>query len=74
VNLSLVVDLSRDTLAGVAGPDDEVAFYCHGKYCPYSAFGSAKAVAWGYRRVYHFAGGFPEWEDAGYPVEVGPVR
>jgi adenylate cyclase len=68
-NLSLAVDLSRDTLAQVVGPDDEVTFYCHGKYCPVSAFASAKAVAWGYRRVYHFAGGFPEWQDAGYPIE-----
>ena len=73
-NLSLVVDLSRDTLAQVAGPGDEVVFYCHGKYCPVSAFASAKAVAWGYRRVYHFAGGFPEWKDAGYPIEKSSER
>ena len=33
VNLSLVVDLTKEALARVAGPEDEVVFYCHGKYC-----------------------------------------
>lgn len=68
-NLSLMVGLSRETLASVAGPNDEVVFYCHGKYCPVSALAAAKAIAWGYRRVYYFAGGFPAWSDAGYPIE-----
>lgn len=73
-NLSLISDLSRETLSAIADPDDEVLFYCHGKYCPVSAFASAKAVAWGYRRVYYFAGGFPAWSDAGYPVEASPTQ
>lgn len=70
VNLSLIVDLSRETLATVAGPNDEVVLYCHGKYCPVSAYASAKAVKWGWTHVFYFAGGFPAWQDAGYPVEV----
>jgi rhodanese-related sulfurtransferase len=74
VNLSLVVDLSKESLAKVIDPNDEVVIYCHGKYCPWSAYGSAKAVAWGYRRVYYFAGGFPEWQDAGYSIENGPTQ
>jgi adenylate cyclase len=45
-------------------------FSCHAKYCPYSAYASAKAVLWGYTRVYYFAGGFPAWKEAGYPVEA----
>ena len=70
VNLSLVFDLSKEALAKVAGPDDEVAFYCHTKYCDYSAYASAKAVLWGYKHVYRFAGGFPAWKNAGYPIEA----
>ena len=69
VNLSLVVDLSKESLAKVVGKDEEVVIYCHGKYCPTSPYGSAKAIAWGWTRVYYFAGGFPAWEDAGLPVE-----
>jgi TolB-like protein/DNA-binding winged helix-turn-helix (wHTH) protein/rhodanese-related sulfurtransferase len=74
VNLSLIVALSKESLAKVAGKDDEATFYCHGKYCPYSAYATAKAVAWGYTRVYYFAGGFPEWQDAGFPVETAPTQ
>jgi rhodanese-related sulfurtransferase len=61
--------LSKETLAAVAGANDEIVFHCMGKYCPYSAYATAKAISWGYTRVYRFAGGFPAWQDAGYPTE-----
>jgi len=70
VNLDLNVGLSKESLSQLVGKDDEVVFSCHAKYCPYSAYASAKAVLWGYTRVYYFAGGFPAWKDAGYPVET----
>ena len=35
-----------------------------------SAFASAKALKWGFSKVYYFAGGYPAWVDNGYPVEV----
>jgi rhodanese-related sulfurtransferase len=70
INLSVVTELTKASLSAVADMDDEVAFYCHGKHCPYSAYASAKALAWGFTRVYYFAGGFPAWETAGYPVEA----
>jgi adenylate cyclase len=68
-NLSVATRLSRETLATVAGKDDEVVFSCQGKHCTLSAYASAKALLWGYSRVYRFAGGFPAWQDAGYPTE-----
>lgn len=74
INLSLVTDLSKESLAKVAGKQSDVAFYCHGKHCPYSAYASAKAVAWGYTHIFHFAGGFPEWQDAGYAVAAAPKQ
>jgi rhodanese-related sulfurtransferase len=74
VNLDLVVDLSKENLLRVVNPSDEVAFGCHGKFCPYSAYASAKALKWGFSRVYYFAGGFPAWEEAGYPVETEPTQ
>jgi rhodanese-related sulfurtransferase len=69
-NLSLATRLSKESLAKVAGKGDEVVFSCMGKYCSYSAYASAKAVLWGYTHVYRFAGGFPAWQDAGYPTET----
>jgi rhodanese-related sulfurtransferase len=70
INLSLISGLSKESLARVAAKADEVAFYCQGKHCPYAAYASAKAVAWGYTHIYYFAGGFLEWNDEGNRVVI----
>lgn len=69
LGVSLSTELTKEALAKVVRPDEEVVFYCHGKYCSVSPYAVAKAVAWGWIRVYYFADGFPGWQDAGYPVE-----
>ena len=61
-------------LSRIVGKDEEFVLSCHGKTCPDSAYASAKAVIWGFKRVYYFAGGFPGWKEAGYPVEVSPAK
>ncbi|HEX9647888.1 MAG TPA: tetratricopeptide repeat protein [Alphaproteobacteria bacterium] len=71
-DLGATTVLSEQTLSERIGQNDEVVFYCFGKYCPLRAYACAKALTWGYNRVYDFAGGFPAWEDAGYPVEQAP--
>jgi adenylate cyclase len=73
INLSVVEVLTNDTLSNAVNKDEEVIFSCHGKYCGDSAYASAKALVWGFKNVYHFAGGFPAWEDAQYPVETSQV-
>ncbi len=70
----VVITLSKETLSQVLDKDAEVVFYCYGKYCHYSAFASAKALKWGFSRVYYFAGGYPAWVDGGYPVEVASTQ
>jgi rhodanese-related sulfurtransferase len=74
VSLSLPVALSSDSLGEVASPEGPVIFSCFGKHCPYAAYAAAKALLWGYKRVYRFAGGFPAWQAAGRPVAVGSGR
>ncbi|WDZ75132.1 rhodanese-like domain-containing protein [Ensifer adhaerens] len=74
INLSVVEVLAKDTLSKAVSKDEEVIFSCHGKYCGDSAYASAKALVWGFENVYHFAGGFPAWEDAHYPVETTPAH
>ena len=68
-NLELSAELSEETLLKLAGKDQDVVFSCWGKYCPFAAFASAKAIKWGWTRVYYFAGGFPAWADVGFDVE-----
>ena len=70
----VVITLSRETLSQVVDKDSEVVFYCYGRYCHYSTFASAKALKWGFSRVYYFAGGYPSWVDNGYPVETAPTK
>ncbi|AWI59969.1 rhodanese-like domain-containing protein [Sinorhizobium fredii] len=74
INLSLITGLSKESLAKVAGKEDEVAFYSHGKNGPYAAYASAKAIGWGYTHIYYFAGGFLEWDDEGYPLVIEVKR
>ncbi|MFZ2507807.1 MAG: TIR domain-containing protein [Steroidobacteraceae bacterium] len=73
-NLDLSTEYSRENLSRIVGKDEEVVVSCHGKTCPDSAYASAKALKWGFKRVFYFAGGFPAWEEAGYPVEVSPTN
>jgi tetratricopeptide (TPR) repeat protein len=69
-NLLFPRQLTIDSLSQLVGLDDEVVFYCDGPNCQLSPNSCAKALTWGYTRVYYFAGGFPEWRSAGYPVEI----
>ena len=69
ISLPAVDVLSNDTLSKTVGKEEEVIFSCQGKYCGDAALAAAKALVWGFKNVYYFAGGFPAWEDAHYPVE-----
>jgi len=73
-NLDVATELSRDTLSRIVKRDEEFVLSCHGKNCPDSAYASAKALSWGFRRVHYFASGFPAWKEAGYPVETSPTK
>ena len=70
LNLDQATALSRDSLSRIVGKDEELVFSCHGKTCPDSAIASAKALIWGFKRVHYFAGGYPAWKEAGYPIEA----
>jgi rhodanese-related sulfurtransferase len=60
---------SQESLEGEVGKDEAVVFYCSGVRCPRSAKAATNALAWGYQDVYYFRGGYPEWKNAGLPVE-----
>lgn len=57
-------------------PKDKAApliMYCDGTVCWKSYKSATTAVKAGWKNIYWFRGGFPEWKEAGYPVE-GPKR
>ncbi len=56
-----LADLSKDTVLVV---------YCSGTTCNLgSKLAQKLAEDMDFTRIYVFAGGFPQWEEAGYPVE-----
>jgi rhodanese-related sulfurtransferase len=69
IHLDLHVDFTEERLSEFVDRNDEVVVSCWGENCPYAAHACAKAITWGYTKVKYFAGGFPAWLAAGYPVE-----
>ena len=61
---------NRKTLSDVADYGDEIVFYSSTDYRS-PPWETAKAVTWGYRKVYFFHGGAQGWNEAGYPIEDG---
>jgi len=48
-----------------------IVVYCNGFDCHDSMELGSRLLKAGFRRVYVFLGGYPEWRDAGYPTEGG---
>ena len=49
----------------------ETIAYCHGGDCDLSLLVAKSLIESGYTRVEIFAGGWPEWKKAGYPMTLG---
>jgi len=54
-------------------PRTHIIVYCQGRECDESMIVQERLVEMGYSRVDVFLGGMPEWLDAGYPTEKGPM-
>jgi TolB-like protein/rhodanese-related sulfurtransferase len=65
--------LQEATLLEIVDKGGEFVFYGGwiGDFDPSIPFATAKAVTWGFTRVYYFGGGLKAWYEAGYPVETG---
>jgi rhodanese-related sulfurtransferase len=66
------------TLSEIVDKSEEVVFYWwtpdpFSDVVVASVTAPAKAVNWGYQKVYYFKGGIPAWKEAGYPIEKGEV-
>lgn len=54
-------------------PSRTLVLYCSGYGCPDSFDLGLRLIAEGYGDVRVFEGGFPEWRDAGLPVDKGDI-
>ncbi len=65
-------DASQDSFDLSKLPADKnapVVFQCNGPECWKSYKSSAAAIKAGYKKVYWFRGGYPEWKAKGLPTE-----
>lgn len=54
--------------AHAAAKDTPMLFYCNGVKCGRAAAAAAKAVGFGYGKVYYYALGMDEWKAKGLPL------
>lgn len=65
------VDARLDGFRRQVAVGQPLVIYCNGYGCPDSFDLGVRLLKEGYRDVRVFEGGFPEWRDAGLPVEKG---
>lgn len=70
-HLELNTNFNEASLLDAAEGDKtaKVVFYCNGPKCARSAKCATQAISWGFTNIFYFRDGFPEWKNAGYPVE-----
>jgi rhodanese-related sulfurtransferase len=65
-------DASEDQFALNKLPKDKnspLVMYCDGTICWKSYKSATMAIQAGWKNIYWFRGGFPEWKEAGLPIE-----
>ncbi len=73
VHMSLFRDFTDAGLSAVVERDEAVVFFGSGTGAnKMAAIATARAVSWGFEKVYYFCDGFPGWKAAGYPIQVPP--
>ena len=64
--------LTEKTLGAKLRKSEEVVFFTlYLIDSPNTPLAAAKAINWGYQKVYYFNGAVPAWKAAGYPIETG---
>ena len=53
--------------------DDEIVVYCANPLCPLSIHAYHALASRGFTRLFRYAGGLVEWQEAGYPLEGSQV-
>ncbi|WP_246037856.1 rhodanese-like domain-containing protein [Geomonas terrae] len=66
-----VADRKKPPLPKNVTPDTIIIAYCNGFSCHDSMELGKILIKAGYRQVFVFEGGLPEWRDAGYPTAGG---
>ncbi len=71
-----VVDTKADELMGrfPSNKDEKIVTFCEGYSCEKSNILAAKLIENGYKNVYVYAGGVPEWKKENLPTTLGAKK
>ena len=69
IHLELKKVFSQESLAQYVSSNEPVVIYCNSVGCLRSSKASAKAVAYGYTRVFYYRRGYPDWKSQDYAIE-----
>ena len=68
-HLELKKEFNQESLLEIAQPDQKLVIYCNSTGCMRSSQACQKAVEWGYKQVYYYRLGYPDWQNEGYAIE-----
>jgi rhodanese-related sulfurtransferase len=68
-NKRIPTTVSADSAFDDLDPNEEIVVYCGGAYCPASIYAYYRLERAGFTHVRRYAGGIPDWEEAGFPLE-----
>lgn len=69
MHLELKKIFNQESLTEMVSQDEPLVIYCNSVGCMRSSKASAKAVSWGYEKVYYYRLGYPDWKKNGYAIE-----
>lgn len=69
LHIELKKKLNEESMAELFARDQPIVIYCNSTGCTRSSKASEKAVSWGYKKVYYYRLGFPDWKHHGYAIQ-----
>ena len=63
-------DFNEARLAEIVGKNQEIVIYASSPNHRWASKSTARAVTWGYDKVYYFQDGLDQWKAADYPIET----
>lgn len=69
IHLDLKTIFNAENLEKEVKKTEPLVMYCNGPKCLRSSKASAKAIEWGFSKIYYFREGYPAWKAEGYPTE-----
>ena len=69
VHIELKKELTEAAMAERFTKDQPLVIYCNSTGCMRSSQAAEKAISWGYKNIYYYRLGLPDWKHNGYAIQ-----